>query len=133
MQRLDASGGHCPQVTAQPEARSGRATKKNPHKRFSRQETRGAGVKPNDTIQTLLPASSDPKRMFISAPNPPRSARSLPRRRAGDAAGADSAGRLLPVNDCMTRPLPFGQPLRLQAADDSAATHAPTLPERPVP
>jgi len=82
--------------------------------------------------QTLLLASSDPKRMFTPAHNPLRSVRLLPRQPAGLAASPPGAARLLPVNDCRTRPLPFGHAPRQQPPAAPTATHAPTLPERPV-
>ena len=70
--------------------------------------------------------------MFTSLHNPQRSVRSLPRPSAVAAAGAPLTARLLPVNDCATLPLPFGQPLRRHTPAIPTATHAPTLPERPV-
>jgi hypothetical protein len=107
--------------------------KTNQNKRFSRQETSAAGAMPAGQYQALLPASSKAKRMFTPAHNPPRSARLLPRQPAVAAASLPSAVRLLPVNDCRTLPLPFGQPPRKQPPAEPTATHAPTLlTERPV-
>jgi len=69
--------------------------------------------------------------MLTPTPNPLRRARLLPDQTVLDGAGTRTVARLFPVNDRATLQLPFGHARTLRPAQ-TAATHAPTLRERPV-